>query len=587
MAKNLKNIQSSKDRTLEFIAIPLVTLFIIPIFSDSNGISKLFGLILGILILGFLRQYISFNLRNWVTYFPLILLAPYAISQILKPNDIDKFLIGSPGRNGGFIAWAGLAILMLYIANSYGENFSSFQKSLIFTYIGFIFLGLLQFFDFLPWQQSMSFNGLSITLGNPNFASAMLAIMCSVHAVFILYEKKYRNGYSLFAFSLALFVLWQTHSLQGLLVLVLNALLVSALYFRHSILNLLKKRKIFLLTPFLIVGAVLPIVPNLLDWFVANGSVRQRIAYWRLSLEIFYDNFWFGVGIDNLRGKVLEYRDLALVKQEGIFTIPDRTHNVLLDHFVNGGIFAGLIWFVFICSVSYYALALTFGARRGHVDKKQLVVVVIWFGYLIQSFISVDHLALMLLGYTSAGYILSMKIRKENVENRQSKKSFQFANVGIQGLLIIFLIYIGLFFRSEFLAYKVLYASDVTSINTILNSRWVQSQTLEDVAVYVSQSKQFELANQFADKMLSKSPNSHQALYMKSVYEESLGDNLKGRDWMLKAHRVDPLNPVYLLSLAIYEYKLGNLDMARSYVEKTEAIDPNQKALLEVKNLLK
>ena len=585
MTNKLKNVNNHPSGTRILLVLPFVILTIVPIFVDSNGLPKLFALVLGVLFLvTFTTNYLSF--KDGSAYLPLALLMPYMISQIINPNNIDKFLIGSPGRNGGFIAWFSLSILFLYFVKLYRANVFEFSKIPRITYLFFLAIGLLQYFEWLPWKQSMEFNGLSITLGNPNFASAMLAIMCSAHVVLLLYGHSKRKLASFFVLGIAIFELWQTKSLQGGLVVAVNIFVISLVRFRESIRVFIRRKSYVAFVLLSIVLASFLFNRFLLDWFIANGSVRQRLAYWKLSLEIFRDNFWFGVGIDNLRSKVLEYRSLDLVKQEGIFTIPDRTHNVLLDHLVNGGIFAGIIWLIFITSITFFAVKLIWNVNDREKKREALFLAVIWMGYLVQSLISVDHLALTLIGYISAAGIFALRENSTPQDKSILKTNFGVLKSGIVATLSSFLIYLALFTASEVNAFKIIYGNNLQPVQSVLDNRWIQAQTLEDVAVHISQAKQFELANQFADKILESSPKSHQAFYMKSVYQESLGNNLKGRDWMLEAHKVDPLNPVYLLSLAIYEYKLGNLDMARMYVEKTEEIDPNQKALIQVKNLL-
>jgi len=142
------------------------------------------------------------------------------------------------------------------------------------------------------------------------------------------------------------------------------------------------------------------------------------------------------------------------------------------------------------------------------------------------------------------------------------------------------------FLPAEYKAGQYYFANKIETLEAISKSSRIQAQTLEKVMVKLSQIKQFELANDLADKMLKLSPDNHQAYYVKSVYQESIGNNPVGREWMYKAHKADKWNPVYLLSLAIYDYKLGNFEQAQKYLNEAEAINPNQQGLTIVKKLI-
>jgi tetratricopeptide (TPR) repeat protein len=133
--------------------------------------------------------------------------------------------------------------------------------------------------------------------------------------------------------------------------------------------------------------------------------------------------------------------------------------------------------------------------------------------------------------------------------------------------------------KYEHNAYKYLYKNDTTVLQEIYDSKAVVSQTLEDVTVKISQTKDFTNANLFALKLLTYRPSSHQAYYIKSVYLESKGNIPAAKDEMLKALTIDKFNSVYLLGMSIYEYKLGNQLKSEEYLAKTIDINPNQQGV--------
>ena len=327
----------------------------------------------------------------------------------------------------------------------------------------------------------------------------------------------------------------------------------------------------------------------LVNWLINNGSVRQRINYWKLSINIWQDNKLTGVGLENLRDYSTRYRDLVMVKQEGIFTAPDRSHNVVLDHFVNGGIFTGTLWLLFISTISYLAFRNLTKLKEEGVLNNYLLVIIIWFSYVLQSLISVDHLALTVLGYISGGLIVGHNKKQSEKPHSNMVKSKLLTRINLAVLSILFVVFLSYSLqvvKYESNAYKYLYKNDATVLKEFYDSKAVVSQTLEDVTVKISQTKDFEGANLFALKLLEYRPSSHQAHYIKSVYLESKGDIPAARDEMLKALAIDKFNSVYLLGMSIYEFKLGNKTAAEEYLSETISINPNQQGVEIVSKLL-
>jgi tetratricopeptide (TPR) repeat protein len=435
----------------------------------------------------------------------------------------------------------------------------------------------------LPIEESRNYGSLTLTLQNPNFASAFLGMAISCQIILILESKKNRF-IQVSILMIAVYELFQTNSIQGFLLIIfgLSIYLISRKNIKLKQFNL----KLFLLTSPLIIF-VFANTSRIIDWLIINGSVVQRLNYWELAVNIWKDNYLFGVGIDNMSNYSTLYRNLELTQQEGVFTTPDRAHNVILDHFVNGGFFGGLIWVVFVVLTSFLALKVIKNSSN-QLPNYQIIVIIIWFCYLLQSLISVDELFLTLLGYSSAGIIISIASQR----NLNKGGSLTRINLNISGRLILLSIlsFLLLFTLSiakfEQNAYKFLILGKESSLVDLYGSKYVQSKTLEDVAIKISQAKDFEMANKFANRLLLKKPSSHQAYYIKSVYYESIKSDAEAREAMLEALRIDEYNSVYLLSMAIYDYKLGDIDSSRDYLQRAKISNPSQKGIDLVEKML-
>jgi hypothetical protein len=563
-----------------FLVLPLTVFLISPNIHDVHGISRLIGLVVGTYLI-FVLNPKGLVVKNKIQTLLWMLVLGYVVIQIIAGNDLQQFLLGSYTRNGGLIALACFALIFTLISNYQSSLSRIFIQTVIFTLYGLVVFGFLEEYSLLPFEITSKYDGaLALTLVNPNFASSYLAIAMSV---FVIYGAQLSNKKKVISaiFVIPIFYIFiQTDSLQGYLLIIVNISLLI-FYKRYMVLKVLGRFKLLIL---LLVGTssvfILVNSPQIFSWIRDNGSVNQRINYWRLVVDIWRDHFFVGIGLESLRDYAPRYRSEALVRQEGIFTNPDRAHNVFLDHFVQGGLFIGLVWLVFILVISVLAL-------KGLLNKTQILsttdflIIMIWFGYVVQSAISVDHLALTLLGIISGAIIVKNNLHDGMLlKQRRERKFKNYSTVTVISIITLSLmIFLGQVVRYEFWALDVIGRKNPTNLQKIYNSKIVVPQTLEDVSVEISKSKNFELAFTFAEKLLIHRPSSHQGFYIRSVYFENKSDLGLAKENMLTALKLDPYNSVYLLSMAIYEYKLNNLSSAKEFFLKTKDINPSQEGL--------
>ncbi len=561
-----------------FFVLPLVVFLIYPDIQDANGIPKLIALISGTWIL-VTSRISNLSINKPVQYFPWLIVLGYTSIQAIKRNSIEEFFLGTYMRNGGFIALVCFSLIFTVTSNFQYDLIPQFLKIFKFTFYGLLAYGVVDNLGILPYEQINSYqNSVSLTLTNPNFASAYLGIALSVMP-FLLSKGKYLRFLDLICISYGTFLLLGTNSLQGLLIILLNCSLYI-IYFRDSISGVAKKYKKFLILVFFITGIFIVInLSKFIDWLYLNGSIRQRLNYWELVLHIFRDNWIFGLGLDNLANSITLYRNIEFIKQEGTFTIIDRSHNVVLDNFVNGGMLIGMLWLLFIIIICKKSLKLIRNKIPNESKSNKLVLIGIWLGYLIQSLISVDHLSLTLLGFISAGLIVA-EPHTPKTKNLITNKISIYPIKIIISVFLIGSVFFGVhIWRFESWVYQVVQKSDYTRIQDIYKARWVPPRSFEKVAVKISNDKQYKLAYEFGGRLLELNPNSHQAFFMIAVYFESQNNLLKAKEYMLESLRLDKFNSVYLLSMALYENKLGDKVMALEYLNKTIEVDPNQQGI--------
>lgn len=390
-----------------FIVIPLVTLIFIPNINQSSSVPKVFALLICTIILCITYKF-NFSVKNFFEYLVTALVIYYAIIQILNPQDFISFLFGNAGRGGGFISIFCLTLISLIVLNSTKNLNTVFVKTFIVTYRISLVYGLFQIFKILPLEYSIQFQALTLTLDNPNFASAYLGIGIGVTIILLLEQVQSRTLTNISFLLLAVFELYETRSLQGGF--------VAAILLLFYLLRYLKSRSNLKITIFISVFTlVILALTSFLswDWLKTNGSISQRFSYWQLGWEIFRDNWLIGIGLDNIGHYSKLYRTSDLSLQEGVFTVVDRSHNVIIDHFLYGGIFSGLLWFSIVTIITFNVFS---NIRRNNyqiIETDTLVVHSIWLGYLAQSLISPDHVALTLIGYLSAALVIKSKLAKE------------------------------------------------------------------------------------------------------------------------------------------------------------------------------
>gem|GEM_PF-3227563 len=573
-----------------YLSVPLLSVIQISTLTYGSDILRLFTLLFfTIVVIIVYRSDFKFN--SFLQVIPLLLILVYLINQFILSNDITSFLLGKYNRFGGLITLLCLAIY--FIISSYQGQSSKkiFTFVLYATYLIMLTHGLMTYFGILAQdtyfdgvQRALVTSGdISLTFGNPNIASAFLGICISIHILLILFKIQRQYFIQIPIISLALFLLLETNSIQGLLILFSNTIVIVLYLYKMNSFRLRQKLKVALkvLASIILIITILSI-RQVWNYLYLNGSGEARLNYWRASIRIWKEHKFTGVGLDNLGEVSAFYRDFNLVKQEGLWTIPDRSHNVILDHLVNGGIFAFVLWLLFIGSVTLFAVLKLFEKFQNKPSTYDVIVVIVWFGYLLQSLISVDHILLTLIGYISAGLIYG-----DFLIERKNQKLFGEKTIS---LFLFTLFTLALFILNQLsLSYNVnqyLSKGNTKVLDKIYRTNFTEQQSFLDVVVKLSADKQFRLAALFSEKLLKANPYAHQAYYAKSVFYESEKELAKAKQEMEMAHKYDKFNSVYTLSLGIYEYKLKNYSKAYFWLTETIKLNPTQQGIEILRNSL-
>lgn len=586
--KQQNSMLINTKQKLQFIVIPLVVFALMPVINDSLGIPKLIALIVGTVFL--VANITSEKLHvSKILYIPLSLLIYYLVLQFINPIDLAKFLLGAYSRNGGFISLLCFTLIVIVIATNRNLEINNLIFALNLTINLAIIYSTLELLNLLPYKSLTDFGGkLTLTLANPNFASAFLGISITFKLFYAQGLSKLKTQLEYVATIYLLYLLYKSGSLQGFLVLGTGIFIYLLMIGKKS--KLINFKRFILTFSCITTVTASYIVLNfntVVNFFIDSGSAKFRIEYWKLSYNIWKDHKLFGVGIDNLASYSTKYRNEHMVYQEGIFTVPDRSHNVFLDHFVNGGVFAGLLWLFFVISLTYIALIILLREKKATiVSRDTYLIVSIWFGYIVQAMVSVDHLALTLLGFIAAGFILNLYQKgKTRLDFNQTRKIIYFRKL-IFVVLIAILFFCLSIFNSERLAFLYFKDKNPIVLEKFYKSLFFSPNTFEKVTIDISKSKNFDLAYKFAQKLETHTLNNHQTKYIQSVYFESKNDFEMARKLMFEAHKLDKFNSVYTLGLALFEYRLGNTELALEYLDMTKKLNKDQQGLKEISEFI-
>jgi hypothetical protein len=359
-----------------------------------------------------------------------------------------------------------------------------------------------------------------------------------------------------------------TNSIQAYVVTIIGVVVFLSIYSFRSSLRYLRGIKYFSFTAlFSIIGFFLVILTPSFGFladvrakFFYQGSVTQRLEFWRAGLSIFRDNPWFGVGPDQFQRYAALYRTPEQVTRDGVFSIPDKAHSVPIDLLANGGILAGIAWLIFVTLIFLRLIQLMRMDISNDLRRDLSILGGIWSGYIFQALISPDQLVLSVIGFISAGLIINI-FRKQKVP-KNSSKSRILKTLDIN-ILRVFVATILLFasilwiqsMRTDIRAKEILGKENLNK-EEILKAvdEWPAPKTTELIAVAVSGADPgCEILNDISNRMIELDERSAQGWYLQAICRNVKQDFTGALSASDKALEFDPINPVYLVAKA----KLG------------------------------
>jgi putative inorganic carbon (HCO3(-)) transporter len=560
-----KDVHSSSVWML-ILGLAVVTIYFKQNFEDPFNTPKLILLLItaGWLFGHILEHYVKQKIpANSLEFYTLVVCLLFTLFNLISLFNTDVFLtglIGDTQRRNGFLHYFALTVIFLYTSIRFNYFYSlRLIKTSIFIGLTLSFYGLLQISgrDFVKWNNP--YNAMISTLGNPNFASALLAVI-TVILILLLFIKSIHKIYKLVAFVVifaSLTSIFKSNSRQGLLVIVIALLFYLAVY---SYFNFYRTRSVvisFAISCFsLLIAGMLQIGP--LAEYLYKSSVSVRGYYWKAAYEMFMSKPLTGVGLDSFGSYFKQFREVGYPLNYGFEITSSNAHNVYLQQFSTGGLFVGLSYLLILLLVFIIGI-LNVKSSDGDEQKTALLLLSGWIGFQAQSLISIDNIGISIWGWVLGGAIIglrnnSIKIKNLPTVNASSSKGRNTVNLFQPTASVIILVPI------IFLSYNLW--------NLESNMRLVRQYAVSDISdkntlVYNYAQKVFD--NPFADPRYK---------FQASLYIVDTGNITESYKQIKLLYGQNPRDLDILRWLAEYNKSISNYKSEILYRTRISLLDP-------------
>ena len=408
MIKYKKNSQR-----LTLLTLFLTSLVVTPAYNyEPIILPKFFVLItFSIVISGFLFVLISKELviRHRKVFFSVAFFVVGLLVVLFYHGFSLLQFYGEFGRNTGFLANLSFSILFLSTVVIFHRDFALRIVNMLIAVSSINALyGVLQLLRLDPIAWINPYNPFVGTLGNPNFASALLGMGSLALLSKILSAKFTYNKLSFLRGALLcihLGVAFLSDSFQGIGIFVVGS---SVICYQRFVKKLAKWHRSFFL--FTVISAFLLAIASFFQKgpiakFLYQESITFRGDYWRAALNMFRDHPVIGIGLDSYGSYYREYRTTQAFERR-VDVVSSSAHNIFLDMAASGG----LILLLGYSAITFLIIksAIRILKRMDNFDFVGMALISSWIAFLIQSVVSVNHIALSvwgwILGATIIGY---------------------------------------------------------------------------------------------------------------------------------------------------------------------------------------
>jgi len=427
----------------------------------------------------------SINAIKYLTILILVFLGILLLATIF--TDFHYVAIfGDTQRRNGFLQYLSLSIIL--VTTTIYVRVFNIKRLFVVTYFIALILSIYSIMqttgnDFVSWNNP--YNAVIGTVGNPNFAAAVMAIMGIIIFSSILINT-FNYIYRIFALILSvllLFAIYRSNARQGLIAYILGAGIFMIIWIW------IKNRKLGIFS--LVLGVIVFIASVLgmlqqgpLEKYLYKPSVSIRGYYWRAGIEMLTNHPFFGVGIDRYGAYFKEYREVKYPLTYGFDITSTNAHNTFIQFFATGGFFLGVAYLVlngYIFKLAIYGIKNLKGNNRLFLAG----IFSSWIAYHSQSLISIDNIGISIWGWILGGSIVGLSVSARDITNekethfQRNRNSINLRQGVTSGLTtLVALVLVTLLYRGESSAYNATASVNLQDQNSRINYKELQFQVI-------------------------------------------------------------------------------------------------------------
>ena len=366
---------------------------------------------------------------GWSKYKVVLgLISAFVVWQVLvvliSGGEIYQQLFGSNGRNTGLITYVAFSFIFIgSLVASSSAVINRFMDVIFIVGSASLAYGVIQALGADPFNWVNPYSPVFGFLGNPNFQSSLLGVLGAiVFGQFFAKGLKTQFKALIVVYLLVtLYVIKETNSQQGFLVLALGIGVVVGLYVLQLNRSLgVAYGLLSVLGFFAVLIGTLNKGP--LASILYKDSVTYRGDYWRAGWNMTVDHPIFGVGMDSYGDWYRRSRTLAATLRRGPDTTSNAAHNVFLDISSYGGFPLLIIYVALMVLVVISAIKVL--KRSTGFNPVFVGVFAGWVAFQAQSIISINQIGLAMWGWVLSGLIIGYEINTRNaaVVEQSTKK---------------------------------------------------------------------------------------------------------------------------------------------------------------------
>jgi len=471
---------------------------------------------------------------------------------LISGGETNQQLFGSNGRNTGFITY--LAFSLVFFGSVLASKSELHKRFVIASFVvgaASLIYGAIQAGGADPISWVNPYSPVFGFLGNPNFQSSLLGVLGAVAfaQLFVKGLKIQYKGLIGIYLLVTLFIIKETASQQGFLVLALGIGVVTGIYCVQRSRSLgISYGLLSVLGFFVVLFGTLNKGP--LASLLYKDSVTYRGDYWQAGWKMTVDHPLFGVGMDSYGDWYRRSRTLAATLRRGPDTTSNAAHNVFLDISSYGG-FPLLIIYVALMALVVVSAIKVLKRSKGF-NPVFAGLVGGWVAFQAQSIISINQIGLAMWGWVLSGLIIGYEINTRNAvvletvvkKGRVAGKPTQTSAGSVVALFVAFVLGVLVGMPPYVASAKYKSALETSNPTVIQEAAYIwpiDSSRMIQVAMTLNENKLEAQGLEVAIDATKKFPNNYSVWATLDAMKSATAEQKAQAQKEMK--RLDPLNP--------------------------------------------